>query len=71
MAQGCVPLVGVQPAPKHPHGVGTYSQTRSTGQSFLASFPGLALGERVQDPEVEGLGGSGGKGRLGRLGLGA
>jgi len=37
---------------------GTYSQTRSTRQSFLTSFARLTLEERGQGHEVEGFGGS-------------
>lgn len=71
MLQGCLPLMSVQPTPRQGTGAGTHSQTRSTGQSFLTSFARLALEEKTQDCEVEGLGGSGGESRLQSLGFGA
>lgn len=70
-AVGILSLLGVQPTPRQGTGAGTHSQTRSTGQSFLTSFPRLALEEKTQGCEVEGWGGSGGESRLWSLGLGA
>ena len=70
MPQGCSLPIGVQHTPRGGQWGGTYSQARSTGQSFLTSFARLTLEERGQGHEVEGFGGSRGMAGGGDWGVG-
>lgn len=70
MPQGCSLPTGVQQTPRGGQWGDTYSQARSTGQSFLTSFARLTLEERGQGHEVEGFGGSRGMAGWGDWGVG-